>query len=279
MACLRVQPPLTADDAYHDPNGKVGVRMKPTLIARDIHEFCDELCVRLRAGSHLILYGPRGAGKSTVLRNIGDHYEAVGTPYGLAPQTSGLADIVAALSAAYPDAGLQGLGKRAAGVRLRLVADGTPGVLLLDHATLVTTAMLGYLRRLRGGIAGALLVVDVDSPNERDRMRGWHAGALSIRMPLMSNRQLRQSLSAASKAHDLPDIEPRAARYIIRTARGRVGWVTECIRRLQMREYWCDDRLHVAVLCMDTEMAIRQSRRGPSMLRSRRSGASNTQTK
>jgi hypothetical protein len=217
----------------------------------------------------LILHGPRGAGKSTLLRNIGDHYEAIGTPYGLAPQTSGLADIVAALSAAYPDADLQGLGKRAAGVRLRLVADGTPGVLLLDHATMVTTAMLGYLRRLRGGIAGALLVVDVDSPSERDRMRSWHAGALSIRMPLMSSRRLRHSFLAASEAHDLPEIEPRTARYIIRTARGRVGWVTECIRRLQAREYWRDDRLHVAALCVDTEMAIRQSRRGPNMLRRR----------
>jgi hypothetical protein len=216
-----------------------------------------------------MLYGPRGAGKSTLLRSIGDRYEAVGTPYGLAPQTSALADIVAALSGAYPDADLQGLGKRAAGVRLRLVADRAPGVLLLDHATMVTTAMLGYLRRLRGGIAGALLVVDVDSPHERDRMRSWHAGTLSIRMPLMSSRQLRHSFLGASEAHGLPEIEPRTARYIIRTARGRVGWVTECIRRLQVKEYWRDERLHLAALCMDTEMAIRQSRRGPSMLRRR----------
>src|SRR5580658_9663477 len=180
MACLRVQPPLTADDAYHDPNGKVGVRMKPPLIARDIHEFCDELCVRLRAGSHLILYGPRGAGKSTVLRNIGDHYEAVGTPYGLAPQTSGLADIVAALSAAYPDAGLQGLGKRAAGVRLRLVADGTPGVLLLDHATLVTTAWLVNLGGCGGGLRGVFWSSMLISPKELNQRGVGLAGARSI---------------------------------------------------------------------------------------------------
>jgi hypothetical protein len=161
------------------------------------------------------------------------------------------------------------LGKRAAGVRLRLVADRVPGVLLLDHATMVTTAMLGYLRRLRGGIAGALLVADVDSLHERDRMRSWHAGALSIRMPLMSSRQLRHMLLAESGTLDLPEIEPRTLRYIIRTARGRVGWVAECIRRLQVSEYWRDDRLHFAALCMDTEMAIQQSRRGPSMLRRR----------
>jgi hypothetical protein len=40
-------------------------------------------------------------------------------------------------------------------------------------------------RRLRGGTAGALLVVDVDSPREREGLRDWHGGALSIRMPVM----------------------------------------------------------------------------------------------
>jgi energy-coupling factor transporter ATP-binding protein EcfA2 len=223
----------------------------------------------LRTGSYLILYGPRGAGKSTLLREIADHYKAIGTPYGLAPETSGLPDVVAALADAYPYAGIEGLTKRATGARLRRVADRVPGVLLLDHATMVTTAMLGYLRRLRGGIVGALLVADVDSPQERDRLKSWQAGALSIRMPLMSGRRLHRLLSAATHAGRLPDIEPPMVRYIIRVARGRIGWVTECIRRLQMQEYWRDDRLHMAVLCMDTEIAVRQSRIGPRTLRRR----------
>jgi predicted ATPase len=235
----------------------------------DMRAFRAELGARLRTGSHLILHGPRGAGKSTLLREIADHYQAIGTPYGLAPETSGLSDVVAALADAYPYADIEGLTKRAAGVRLRRVADRVPGVLLLDHATMVTTAMLGYLRRLRGGIAGALLVADVDSPHERDRLKSWHAGALSIRMPLVSGRRLHQLLSAATHAGRLPEIEPRMVRYIIRVASGRIGWVTECIRRLQMQEYWRDDRLHLAGLRMDTEIAIRQSRIGPRTLRRR----------
>jgi energy-coupling factor transporter ATP-binding protein EcfA2 len=247
----------------------VTIPQEVTAANRDIRAFCAELGARLRTGSHLILYGPRGAGKSTLLRAIGNHYKASGTPYGFAPQTSGLPDIVAALAEAYPGAEIGGLNKRAAGVRLRLVADRVPGVLLLDHATMVTTAMLGYLRRLRGGIAGTLLVVDIDSPHERDRLRSWHVGALSIRMPLVSNPHLHQLLSAAAQASGLPEIEPRMARYIVRLARGRIGWVTECIRRLQMPEYWRDDRLHSAVICMDTEIAIRESRHGPRTLRRR----------
>jgi hypothetical protein len=229
----------------------------------DIQAFGDQLGARLRGGSHLILYGPRGAGKSTLVGELGVQCRAIGTPCGVAPRTLMLPDIVSALVEAYPGTDIQGMGRKAARVRLRLVADSLPGVLLLDHATRMTTAMLGYLRRLRGGIAGTLLVVDVDSPRERERMRDWHAGALSIRMPLMSNRVLHQVLLAAT--HSLPEIESRTLRQIVRMARGRIGWIRECTRRLQMHEYWRDDRLHLAVLCMDIELALRETRSGPRL--------------
>jgi energy-coupling factor transporter ATP-binding protein EcfA2 len=247
----------------------IAIRQEVAPKNGNMQAFRAQLGARLRTGSHLILYGPRGAGKSTLIREIADYCKAMGTPCGLAPETSGLPDIVVALAEAYPYADLEGLTKRAAGVRLRWVADRAPGVLLLDHVTMVTTAMLGYLRRLRGGIVGALLVVDVDSPHERDRLRSWQAGALSIRMPLVTSRRLHRLLSAATQTHRLPDIEPRMVRGILRVARGRIGWVTECIRRLQMPSYWRDDRLHLAALCIDTEIAIRQARTGPRTLRRR----------
>jgi len=43
-------------------------------------------------------------------------------------------------------------------LRLHMTADRIFGVLLLDHTREITTAMIGFLRRLRGGIIGALLV-------------------------------------------------------------------------------------------------------------------------
>jgi hypothetical protein len=217
----------------------------------------------------LILYGPRGAGKSTLLSTVREHCRALGIPCGLASQTGGLPDIVAALTEAYPGAQLGGLGKRAARVRLRSAADQVAGVLLLDHATTMTTAMLGYLRRLRGGIVGALLVADVDTPAERERVRAWHAGALSIRMPRMPNLRMQQLLTGA-RASPGPAIEAPMVRQILRAARGRIGWLRECLRRLERPEYWRGGRLHVSVLCTDTEIAIRESRRGPRI--SRRSG-------
>ncbi len=228
-------------------------------------EFVSDLGSRLQAGSHLILYGPRGAGKSTLLKGLCDHFEANAVPWGLAPHTAGLADIVAALRQAYPRTNIDGLGKRATKARLRSAADQMPGVLLLDHATAMTTQMLGYLRRLRGGIVGALLVVDIDTIQERERLRAWRVGALSIRMPKTPNRRLQRLLAVAIQGCNRPAIEPRMARQIVCAARGRIGWLDEFVRRLPMPEYWRDGRLHSAVLCTDTEIAMRESRPGPRM--------------
>jgi hypothetical protein len=235
--------------------------------SRDLQAFAAELGSRLLAGSHLILYGPRGVGKSTLLSILSDHCRAGDTPCGIAPSTSGLPDIVSALARAYPGTDIAGLGKRAARIRLRGAADRISGVLLLDHATAMTTAMLGYLRRLRGGIVGALLVADIDTPHERERMRAWHAGALSLRMPPTSNPQLHRLLMTAMRSSNLPKLEPKMARQIIRAARGRIGWLDQCMQRMEMPEYWLEARLHLAALCTDTEIALRQSRRGPRMLR------------
>jgi predicted ATPase len=232
--------------------------------------FAAELGSRLRAGSHLILYGPRGAGKTTLLADLGRQNRALGAPCGLAPSTCGLPDIVAALVEAYPRTDIEGISRRTARARLRSAADRVPGVLLLDHTTAVTTAMLGFLRRLRGGIAGALLVADIDTAHERERLRAWHIGALAVRMPAASDHQIRQLLRAAIQTGNLPEIETRAAQQLVRAARGRIGWLTSCIGRSRAQEYWGDGRLHLAALCTDTEIALRQSRPGPRM--GRRSG-------
>jgi hypothetical protein len=128
-------------------------------------------------------------------------------------------------------------------VPLRMTADRVPGVLLLDHTREVTTAMIGFLRRLRGGIVGTLLVVDVDSDFERDRLCDWRRHTRCVRM-------------------------------LVHAARRRVGWLSDCVRRLQMSDYWHGGSLHVSGLCTDIEIPIRESVRGPRMCRrSIRAGA------
>jgi hypothetical protein len=117
-----------------------------------LRAFSAELSARLQHGSHLLLHGPRGSGKSTLLAAMRDDYRSRLIPCAIAQQTSGLADIVTALSQAYPDVDLEGLNRRAVGIRLRHSADRVSGVLLLDHTCEVTTAMVGFLRRLRAAL-------------------------------------------------------------------------------------------------------------------------------
>jgi energy-coupling factor transporter ATP-binding protein EcfA2 len=232
---------------------------------RYLGAFCTNLAVRLQSGSHLMLHGPRGSGKSTLLASMLDYYRLRSIPCALAPQTLGLADVVSALSQAYPATDLEGLDRRAIGARLRRAADRVPGVLLLDHTRDVTTAMIGFLRHLRGGIVGALLVVDIDSEFEGERLLAWRRHASRVRMPLMPNRRLSRLLRSGWAARGLPEIDGKTVQEIVRAARGRVGWLRECVRRLEMPEYWRDGRLRVSALCIDSEIAIRLNPTGPRM--------------
>jgi len=238
-----------------------------TAAPKHLSSFRSDLASRLQSGSHLILHGPRGSGKSTLVTSMLEHFRSQSIPCAIAPQTMGLADVVTALAQAYADTDIQGLSRRATGVRLRLVADREPGVLLLDHTCEVTTAMIGFMRRLKGGIIGALFVVDIDSDFERERLVGWRRHAPRVRMPLMPNRRLQRLLQYAWVARNHPEIDTKTRRYIVRAARGRVGWLRECIRHLEIPEYWSDGRLHFRALCTDCEIVIRQSRRGPRLRR------------
>jgi predicted ATPase len=248
-----------------DPSASVRVARNP--VRKYLRAFSGELSARLQRGSHLILHGPRGSGKSTLLDAMRDDYHGRAIPCAISPQTTGLPNLVATLARAYPEVDLGGLKRRAIRMRLRSTADRVPGVLLLDHTHEVTTAMIGFLRLLRGGIVGTLLVVDVDSDFERDRLRDWRRHALCVRMPLMANQTLRRWLLTQCNVHGLSALDPKLVRHIVRAARGRVGWLSDCVRRLQMPEYWHGGCLHVSGLCTDTEIAIRERIRGPYMSR------------
>jgi hypothetical protein len=248
-----------------DPSTNVRSVLEPNL--GYLRKFSAALSAQLHGGSHFILYGPRGSGKSTLLAAMRDDYRARLIPCAISAKTSGLPDIVTALSQAYPEVDVEGLSRRAVGLRLRMTADRISGVLLLDHTREVTTAMVGFLRRLRGGIIGALIVVDIDSDFERERLRDWRRHALCVRMPLMSNRRLRRLLLSECVMCGLPTVDPKLVRQIIHAAHCRVGWLNECVRRLQMPDYWNGGHLHIGGLCTDIEIAIREGGCGPRMSR------------
>lgn len=212
---------------------------------------------RLVRGEHLTLYGPRGSGKSTVLVELHARLERGGIPCAYSASTTVLDDITRALERAYPHVSTEAVTRRTARVRLCKAADRRLGVLLLDHFRCNGSAMVSFLRRLHGKVAGVLTAVDVEAGTDRGRMRPARYGAMSVRMPLRGARQLRRLLDERWHALGLPPLVGEAARALVEAARGRPGWVMNCAELARERRYWCEYGLLVTVLCVDTEAAVR----------------------
>jgi energy-coupling factor transporter ATP-binding protein EcfA2 len=216
-----------------------------------------DLFDRVGRGEHLILYGPRGSGKSTLVSQLQARFAQANTPCGVARQTSSLDDVTRAMESAYPEVNTRGVARRTARARLWNAADRRGCVLLLDHLTRVSTAMIGFCRRLRGGIAGVLFVIDVDVERERQRMRARRL-ALSVHMPPASVRQLRLLLRSRCTEHHLT-VAPDQERQILRAARGRPGWIVQCTALMPQSQYWHDGQLYPTLLCTDTEITLRDA--------------------
>lgn len=224
--------------------------------ARYLPAFVAGLEARVRRGEHLALYGPRGSGKSTVLEAVYSRLSGR-VPCALSRSTTSLGDITRALEQAYPDVDTHEIAQRAARSRLWRAADQRRGVLLLDHLSDVSNAMIGFLRRLHGGVVGALSAVDVERESDRWLMKSWRYGAMSIRMPLMPLSRLRRLLQARCMTLGLPAPEGDLERRLVHLARGRPGWIIQYTELERESRYWRDGRLLVSVLCTDTEAAVR----------------------
>jgi ATPase family associated with various cellular activities (AAA) len=209
----------------------------------------------MRRGRHVVLWGPRGSGKTTllnaVLHELGDVHCA------FSASTASLDDITRALERAYTAVPTRGLKRRAARARLWRAADVEPGCLLLDHVTRVPAAMKGWLRRLRGGLMGVVLAIDVDSPRERERLRSMKIGSTTFRMPPAASGML-SGLLKSSWAHSATyPLPAQARRLLVRAARGRPGWVTQCVALASDRRYWREGQLKTELLVLDTEIRLR----------------------
>lgn len=221
-------------------------------------ELTADLERRLLRGEHLTLLGPRGSGKSTVLTRLHSRFLAAGTPCAYSSITTSLDDITRALERAYPGVLTEEISRRAARSRLWMAADQRSGILLLDHFSSVSNAMVFLLKRLHGKIAGVLTAVDVDDPRERSRLRRpSRYGAMSVKMPLTSTRQLRRLLYTLTGGLCLPPLAASIEQKLLESARGRPGWIVKCLELACEPRYWCEHGLLVSTLCVDTEAAVR----------------------
>ena len=220
-------------------------------------ELVTQLEQRLLRGEHLTLYGPRGGGKSCVLTQLLTRLQRDAVPCAYSSSTSCLDDITRALECAYPGVDTWEVRRRTARGRLWRAAERRAGVLLLDHFRCKGAAMVSFLRRLHGRIAGVLTAIDVDTETERRRIRPWRYGALSVRMPMMTARQLHRLLDERWSASRLPRLATDARAAFVEAARGRPGWIVKCAELAGEQRYWCTYGPLITVLCVDTEAAVR----------------------
>jgi hypothetical protein len=225
---------------------------------RAFQALATELAASLSRGQHIVLWGPRGSGKTTLLNAV--LQELGGAHCALSPTTSSLDDITRALERAYGDISTTGLTRRAARSRLWWAADAEPGCVLLDHVTRVPSAMKGWLRRLRGGVVGVVLAVDVDSPRERERLRGLKIGSMAMRMPPVASRTLVRLLTHSWQLRTTLPLSHPARRVLIHAARGRPGWIAACAALADDPRYWVNGNLRVNLLALDTEIRLRAVR-------------------
>jgi hypothetical protein len=210
---------------------------------------------RALAGEHLVIWGPRGSGKTTLLAAV--ETRLAETPCARASRTASLDDITQALRRAYPGTVTQGVRRRLARARLVAAADQRRGVLLLDHAHMSGTAMKGWLKRLRGGVVGIVLAVDVENARERRALTPYALGTATLRMPALAPRLLRRLLRSEWGRRALSPLSSQDQRALVAAARGRPGWILHCAALAADSRYWLGNRLRASLLCIDTAMLIR----------------------
>jgi hypothetical protein len=196
-------------------------------------------------GAEVLLYGPIGIGKTSILKAVAARTAAQGRPTAFAPETAGLKDVTRALAAAYPDA--RGPTQRRLRSSLRQRIEERPCVIVLDHVLHGSTALRGFLRLLRGTKAGVLFGVDTDRATDHHRARSLRLAYREIHVPPLGRRSMRRlldsELASASLCLHAEDRED-----LLDLARGRPGWIVWSVRRLAECEFWRGDRVRLSHL-------------------------------
>jgi len=204
----------------------------------------------------MVVYGPCGSGKSTLIADLETRLTRAGVCCARATSTRSLKDITRALAHAYP-ATLEA-SHYPSQLWLSKTADLQGGVLLLDHLTDVSATMVRFLHNLCGTV-GALSAVDTEVGEARPRMNPRRLSALAMCMPPVSATLLRELLEAQCAAVQVPVPGPDAEQQLVRAARGRPGWILKCVELLAQGDYWQGPQLFVSAVSSDTENALRQS--------------------
>jgi hypothetical protein len=193
---------------------------------------------RLSQGQEVLIFGPVGAGKTTVLEAIEHRARSRGVPCGLSAQTDTLSDLTRTLSTAYPES-KSARTQRATRSRLRRAVEARPGFLLLDHLGHVGLAFKGLLRSLRGMGMGVLLAADVDNVRDRVRVRRLHLTHLELELLPLHGSTIRALVRSMLAHCDLPfPLRDRDLRALVQAADGLPGRAVRFVDALRDAKAW-----------------------------------------
>jgi hypothetical protein len=190
----------------------------------------------------VLIYGPVGVGKTTVLEAIANRARDQGVPCGASSRTNALSDFTRALLAAYPAID-SAVTQRVLRTRLRNAVEARPGFLLLDDVGATGSAFKGALRALRGTGMGILLAADVDCPRDHERVRRLHLTHHEIELPPLHGSTIRALVRSLLATADLPfQLRHDDLASLVSATGGLPGRAARFVDALQKSSAWRDGR-------------------------------------
>lgn len=206
-------------------------------------------------GETVLVYGPRGVGKTTLLGAVESKVRRSGRPCSMAHRTEVLADVVSALARCYPE--VSGPSRLQTRARLRAAARERPAVLLLDHLGAATPAVRSYLRGFRGTGLGVIIAANVEHARDRSQVRLRRLAYREVEVPPLERRVLERFLNAQLEKQPLERALASADRVkLLKVAAGRPGVVALLLELLGQSAAAREGPLHWELLRCEVSSAI-----------------------
>ena len=196
------------------------------------------VAVAVQAG-RMLVHGPWGIGKTTLLTEAARAVREAGFRVGYSARTESLADVVRALASAYPAAAGGSVPARQRRSALRLAVEQDPGLLVLDGLDASGTALIGFLRSLRGKKLAVVAAAEVEDSEDLAIARSSGLAYRELAVPRLGGHELGRWLELLNRRFPLPfDLNVTARGVLLDLADGRPGILERAWARLRAGRYW-----------------------------------------
>jgi DNA polymerase III delta prime subunit len=194
--------------------------------------------VAFQAG-RVLVHGPWGVGKTTILLEVARNAREAGIRVGYCPKTRSLGNVVDTLERAYATLSAGALPARQRRSAVRLATEDQSGLLILDGLNARGTALIGFLRSLRGKRLAVIAAADVEHPRDLVPARASGIAYRELPIPQLPARELGKLMARLAQRYPLPFDLPSADRAVLlNIAAGRPGVLERAWARLREARYW-----------------------------------------